>query len=469
MSMQQGVKINCLLFLLVLSVQLGMAQSLSLSDFLAQVLEYHPVVKQSYLKNSVAKGKLLKARGGLDPKITFDRQDKQFAGKEYYRQDYLKLKIPTGTGISLNGFYQRNTGVFLDPSQKTPREGLYSFGLSLPLAKGFLTNERLMVIRKAKLFQKQRFALQQMEINHLLYEAVVSYVDWLLAFREVRVRRNALDNAKLRLDNVKINFRNGDKAAIDTLEAYTFYNTQLLAHQEAELQQRNAQVLVSNFLWGLNDTPLDIQSSVYPNKSTLASISVLLQLDKVDWNEVIASHPKVKSTQLKYQMVTLDRRLSRNALLPQIDLHYNWISGDYNQLFDFDKEQYKFGVSVSLPLFLRNPRGAFKVAKNKLRDLSLEQLRIKNVIENQIKVLQMSLTSYKSQLEIAHNTADAYRQLMIGEQRKMDMGDSNLFTVNYRNAKSIEATLKWIDLENKVLKTYAKLFNLKSNSEIEAL
>ena len=45
---------------------------LTLSEYLGYVKKYHPVVKQAQLITSQSEAKLLKARGGFDPKIGAD-------------------------------------------------------------------------------------------------------------------------------------------------------------------------------------------------------------------------------------------------------------------------------------------------------------------------------------------------------------------------------------------------------------
>ena len=87
-------------------------------------------------------------------------------------------------------------------------------------------------------------------------------------------------------------------------------------------------------------------------------------------------------------------------------------------------------------------------------------------LSNKAKRLQANVKSYKTQLQIAQKTAKGYEKLTQAEIRKMLLGESNVFTVNYRATKSIESNLKWIALENKLLKTYAKIFQLKAQSEI---
>ena len=438
------------------------AQELTLAAFLKQVADNHPFIKQSDLRVRQAIAKLLKAKGSLDPKISFDKNQKQFQNKPYFNQNQIQLKIPTRWGIALKSFYQRNTGVFLNPSENTPQKGLYGLGVSIPLAQGLLNNQRITEIKQAKLFQQQSLATQQMAVNQMLYEATVSYIDWIFAQRKLTVYQESLENAKQRLDNVRINFRAGDKSAMDTLESSVFLNSQRLAYQKAQLDLIAKKISVSNFLWSEQAAPLALKNTSKADTTTLYNIKTTLDLSPINWAAAIENHPKIKALTLKSESVALSKKLALNQMLPKVDLQYNWLS-QYNAFSpSFDNEQYKWGLKVSMPLFLRKQRANFKIAKYKLQDLIFETKQAKNSLRNKARRLEATISAYQTQLQIARQTAQGYEKLTQAEIRKMRLGDSNIFTVNYRATKSIESNLKWIDVENKLLKGYAKIFQLKA-------
>ena len=57
---------------------------LTYNEFLGYVKKFHPAVKQANLAVSEAQANLMMARGGFDPKIEVDFNEKQFKSTEYY-------------------------------------------------------------------------------------------------------------------------------------------------------------------------------------------------------------------------------------------------------------------------------------------------------------------------------------------------------------------------------------------------
>ena len=58
-------------------------KELSYNEFLGYVKKYHPLVKSAQLEINMAQANLMMARGGFDPKIEADFDQKQFKGKDY--------------------------------------------------------------------------------------------------------------------------------------------------------------------------------------------------------------------------------------------------------------------------------------------------------------------------------------------------------------------------------------------------
>ncbi len=57
---------------------------LRFNEYLGYVKKYHPIAKQAELQLGVGQANLMKARGGFDPKIEVDYNQKKFKGSEYY-------------------------------------------------------------------------------------------------------------------------------------------------------------------------------------------------------------------------------------------------------------------------------------------------------------------------------------------------------------------------------------------------
>ena len=451
-----------LLFLLIFlqqNAQNSLLDKMTLSEYLGYVKNYHPIVKQANLVINNSEAKLLKARGAFDPKIEVDFDKKLFKEKEYYNKLNGAFKIPTWYGVEFKANFEQNEGVFLNPENNVPLDGLYSAGISVALARGFLNNKRMNALKQAKFFLNQAKEDQQILVNQILYDASLSYFNWLKTYNEKRVFASFLNNAKVRFEGTKRAFQEGDKPAIDTLEAGITLNSRRLNLEKANIKLIKSSLELSNFLWLNENTPIELKENIIPDVKTFDAIDKTFNIALFNnENFDIENHPKIKSLGFKIKSLDVDRRLKRNNLLPKIDFQYNFLSPNGDQINSFNTNNYKAGINFSMPVFIRKERGDLKLAKIKLQDKKLENDAIKVVIKNKINAIQQELASFVLQNDFTFKIVRDYDVLLKAEERKFFLGESSLFLVNFREEKYIDSRLKAISLENSFFEAKASLF-----------
>ncbi|WP_081901757.1 TolC family protein [Cellulophaga lytica] len=434
---------------------------LSLEEYLGYVKKYHPIVKQARLITTESEAKLLKSRGAFDPKLEVDFSNKEFKGTTYYDKLNAAFKIPTWYGVELKANYENNEGTYLNPEYNTPEDGLYSAGVSVSLAKGLLTNKRMATLKQAKLYTQQAAAKQKLVVNDFLFDATEAYFNWLKNYKAKLVYSAYLKNAEVRLLNVKKSFFAGDKPAVDTLEASINYKNRLLDIEKARIGYIKSKLEVSNFLWLQNNLPLEITDAITPDTTTINSINIVLNSSLLNTTEeLVENHPKLKELQIKKNILTIDKRYKTNNLLPKIDLQYNFLSSDYKNLDSFNTSNYKTGLAVSFPLFLRKERADLKLTKVKLKDIDFDIMATKVNLSNKIESGLQQIESYNNQHTIIKDLVKDYKKLVYTEERKFNLGEGSLFLVNYREVKLIETQLKEIDTEYNLFLSKSKLLSV---------
>ena len=451
-----------ILFLLIfnnLSSQEKITSVMTLSEFLGYVKAYHPTVKQASLTINNSEAKLLKARGAFDPKIEIDFDKKQFKEKEYYNKLNAAFKIPTYYGLEFKANFENNDGLFLNPEKNTPTDGLYAAGLSASLLKGLLINNRISSLKQAKLYINQAKEDQQIIVNKILFNASITYFNWLKAFNEKHVYNSFLENAVIRFKATKKAFLEGEKPSIDTLEAGINLKNRKLNLEKSHIKLVKASLELSNFLWLNKNTPVELQDNIIPDIKTISNVDNTFNIalfNKTNFD--INNHPKIKSLGFKIKSLNIDKDLKLNNLLPQLNVQYNFLTQTPEQVNSLNINNYKVGVNFTLPLFLRKERGDYKLSKLKLQNAKYENEVIKLSIKNKVYALQQELNSLTTQSNYISDIVKDYNILLKGEERKFFLGESSLFLVNYREAKLIETKLKAIDLENNFFKAKANLF-----------
>lgn len=463
---------NILLGILFSVVTLSHAQDsltvIGLSEYLGYVKTFHPIVKQANLIINESEAKLLKARGAFDPKLEVDYDRKKFKGTEYYDKLNAAFKIPTWYGVELKGNFEENDGVFLDPEANLPNDGLYSVGVSVSVAQDLLINKRMAMLKQSKMFVKQAQADRQLMVNNILYDATITYFNWLKSFNDKRVYEEFLVNAEMRFEGIKKSYEVGEMPAIDTLEARIALNDRKLNLEKSRIKFIKSSLELSNYLWLNENTPIEIKDNVIPDINTLQSVDVTLNTSPLDIENLdLNNHPKLQSLDFKLQSLNIERRLTLNNLLPKIDLQYNFLSETPEISRSFSTAVYKSGLNISFPLFLRKERADLRLAKLKMQDTQFEIKSTEVTLKNKIDAINQELASFISQNEFTRIIVDDYGTMLEAEERKFFLGESSLFLVNSRESKLIDAKLKAISLENEFFNTKAGLFNVLAISDID--
>ena len=437
--------IHLKIIFLIASIQTGFAQEeLPLEIFIDLVKTYHPFVKQAGLRINSSEAVLLKSRGAFDPRFTFNKSEKNFNGTQYYEKQNTKLVIPTFYGIEFDAQIQQSGGLFLNPENKIESDNIFGIGASIELGSGLWSNSRLTALRQAKLFNKQAMEENAIEINQILTSAVHAYLDWYKAYKIFKIYDQFVKNAAFRFEGVKKRIRSGDLSAIDSTEARISFYQRQFERENAILDWRKKTLEVSNFIWTENQ-PILISNQLIPSLDE----NLFQELFTSD-TLLIENHPKLKALELKRNQLVLEQRLQKNNLLPQISLHYQWLSDQspYTQFnFAFDAENTSTGIKASFPIFLRKERANLKLATIKTSDLEWELTQTKLTLQNKIQALFIEKERLKRQVNLAFQMVNDHELLYQGEQKKFNEGESSLFLVNSRESKLIEAVIKSISIE----------------------
>ena len=431
------------------------------NEFLGYVKKYHPLVKQADLKLNEAQANLMQARGAFDPKIEVDFNEKQFKDNQYYSILNSSFKIPTWYGIELKAGFDNSEGIYVNPENTLPNSGLTSFGISVPVGQGLFINQRMADIRKAKIAQNLNAAERNLQAIEVLYEASVSYANWKRAFEEVKLYENYLVNASNRYKGIEKLISEGDKPAIDSIEAGIVVKTRLLNLEDAKLKLIKAKLELSNYLWLENNVPLELKDDLIPEITLSKTIKEVLQINELNPID-LNNHPKIKALDAKIAMLKVDKKLKANALLPKLDVSYNYLS-EPSYIDNYRFEDYKIGVNFSFPLFLRKERAGVKLATIKIQDSEFGLQFERKSLENKIKSQQQEIASLEKQREYIRKLIQDYNTLLNAEDRLFEMGESSLFVINSRENTLVSSQINEIALENRYLNAIIGLYKTLAN------
>jgi outer membrane protein TolC len=441
------------------------SKEFSYNEFLGYIKKYHPLVKNANLEVSKAQANLMMARGGFDPKIEVDFSQKEFKDKQYYSILNSSFKIPTWYGIELKAGFDNNEGVYLNPENTTPNQGLTSFGISVPIGQGLFINQRMADVRKAKIQIKLSESERKLEAIAVLYDASIAYFNWKKNFDEMKLYETYNNNAQIRLTGIKALISQGDKPAIDSVEAGISLRNRQLSLEDSKLKLAKSKLELSNFLWLENNIPLEMSDGLIPETALENTLQETLKTnDLLQKDFSLETHPKINALQNKIDILNVEKDLKQNMLLPKINVGYSYLS-EPSYIDNYNFKDYKVGLEFYFPLFLRKERGSLKLAKYKLQEnefaLALEKVQLTNKISAQ----KTEITSLLKQKKLAKDLVENNITMLNSEERLFSFGESSLFLINTRENNLVSAKLAAIALENRFYISNSELFKIMANPD----
>lgn len=429
---------------------------LNLNDVYATVAVNHPIVMQANLVQEAANWDIRMARGNFDPAFYTDYSNKIFSGddskaKLYWDQIYSGLKVPTWFGADFNFNYQNATGTYLDNELTVPQGGLYTAGISIPVGRGLFIDNRRATLRQAQLYTTIAGAEKQKLINKTLFIITKDYWDWYYNYQKLLFTEKTYKLAKERYLLIAENVRNGEDAPIDSVEAHFNFIQREQSYMQSQTDFNNAGLGLSTHLWKDGIVPLELDTNIFPTDEgtqvdSLLEIKVTQLIDSAT-----TTHPEIVKLDFKLKQLDIDKRLSVENFKPIINVNYNFLSSNnFNTGFGpIFRNNYKSGVEIYMPLFLRKERGKYNLIKNKINQTSFEREFTIRENKNNLLVAYNDFLMFKKLVQSQVLVVKNLQELYDAEQLKFTNGESTLFLINTRETNLINGQIKLAELKAK--------------------
>jgi outer membrane protein TolC len=419
------------------------------------------VARQAALAREQAREELRVARGAFDPTVSATLDRKAFGGALYYSYAEAELKVPTPLGSDVKLGYERAVGGRIALDRYTPPNGVFKLGFSVPVGQRLLTDERRTALAQARALQGGADADQRSAVNKLLLDASKVYAAWYEGHRRRGVAREGVTLAEFRLRAVRARVARGEAAAIDTVEALLEVQRRQVQRYEAEQAYYGAALGVGNYLWEDGARPAELDPAAVPSARGLEAEPVdSARLPR--WLELAARrHPDVLKAAARVDQAEAQRLFVMQQAIPFAELSLNSVArresfGAIAQGSRVDNN-YVVGGTVRTPLLFLKERGRYNIADQRLDQQSLEQARVRRAVELDVRQAVFDLSTVNAVLDLQRRAVRQARQLLAGETRRFEAGESQLLTVNLRERLVLEEELKLASLEAKYAATRAAL------------
>lgn len=447
---------NKLLALLLLFSLAASAQQKVFTEeaFVEVMKQYHPLLRQAALDVQIARANVTSAQGKFDPRLEINQGRKDFDGVTYYNEQENILKVPTWYGVDLYAGTETMRG---DKLNNERTKGSISFvGVSVPVVQNLVIDKRRAALQQARIFTQQSEQERRAAVNDLVREGLIAYWNWWEAYNSYQLVQTVLQNAETRMRMVRTTVQLGDRAAIDTLEALTQIQSFQVRSSELLAQLVKTSLELSTYLWKDGDEayqlPEDAVPQVWNNTQQLSADSLLVQGN---------THPELLQYNFKLNALAIERRLKFQSLLPEVNLKYQQLGKgtDFAKTINgtWFNNNYRFGVSLAVPLRLSEGRGEYTKAKLKLEQTRLQQANKQVQVRTKIRQYFTEWQQTTNQISVQQQNAANYLALQRGEEVKFQNGESSLFLINARELKTLEAQQKILELQAKNRKALASV------------
>jgi outer membrane protein TolC len=291
-------------------------------------------------------------------------------------------------------------------------------------------------------------------VNKLLLDAAKAYGNWYAASRRAQIATDGVRLATFRFDAVVLRVRNGESAAIDTLEASLEVQRRAVTLAEADVELRAAQMIASAFLWDARGNPVELTAAQQPAMEGLEHTPTdTLRLSS--WiASVLAGHPELQKADAKLRVAQAERTLAWQAQLPFAEASLASIAdratpGRLSESSTWG-ESYKAGLDVQSSLLLLKERGKATRAEQKEEFARLDRDRLRRDLVYGVRMALNDVVLLERLLSVQRANVQAASVLRDAEMQRFTNGESSLLIVNVRERLVLDEAVKLAALEGKL-------------------
>jgi outer membrane protein TolC len=427
---------------------------LSLGTVLQLVKYNHPIAKQAKLLPLEGEANIRIARGGFDPKLAFSQSKKEYNSSVYYNINETVLKIPTWFGADFGVGMEHTSGTSLNPDDKTPAGGLSFTGITMPVLRNLITDQRRTSLRKAQAMQVGFEQQRNQVLNDLAIEVFGDYINWYAAWQELEQNKIGLALASTRLIAIKEEYLAGSRAGADTVETSIQVQNFNVSLNEAQYKVSKYKLELSAHLWDENLQPVELRESVIPSADGLFFLDSMMQSFPLSsaLKQIPEKNPILLELDAGLLSLEYEKRFKKQALLPQLDLKYNILSAgnwDFANSPGQIGQNYTFGATFNTSLILRKERADLALANIKLQSYGFKRQQKEREISQKVKISSAQEKVYSEIYSQYSNIVRDYNKLYELELIRFASGDGTIFLVNTRETKLLEAKQKNISFFQK--------------------
>ena len=414
--------------------------------------ENNPSVYSAIGKKYIYKEKEKYQLGNFDTNlaIEYDKKDYPVTEGEYFS---TALEKPIENGMEFSLGYRKAEGTQEYNNIKTGDNGEVQLAVKVPLLSVINDlSERKLNLESARQNRKIANSEAKNNIRLLYFDTVTAYYKLLYCKQNLQLVNDLLNNAKRREKIIAKKVKLGSLARISNLEA----KQQIINRQQQFLLTQNSyKNALENFSQYLN-----IRSKIFTQAYVLPSLVEVKKKNTQSASsleEALENRPDlqvydydIKKLELKNQFVSISK-------YPKINM------GLYG-VHDFEEENgFKVTFDMDFPIERRKYIGKSLEIKKSIKNINQEKEKKIITIRTELNIINNSIKTLQSNIKNAQLEVDLVEELELAENKKYEIGLSNLFMLNQREVytlgvkkKLLKYNLEYLILQEELNKVVAK-------------
>ncbi|CAK9080442.1 Leukotoxin export protein LtxD [Durusdinium trenchii] len=422
--------------------------ALQLDDVVDSIYATFPLLQIAYRQREVAAGQQLAAWGKFDTDLNVGAIEEPMGFYQNYRQG-IEAKQKTWGGAEVFGGYRIGRGLF-EPwygERETDKSGEFKLGITAPLLRGRAIDKQRADVLKSQVALRAVEPAIQTQIIDFVRNGSHAYWEWVAAGQSYRVAQTLLDIAVDRDEGIRKRVERGDLAEIEVVD-----NQRLIVSRRAKLIQadrklQQSAIKLSLWLRSADGVPRVPVPGLLPQSFHPPELPDVVVLDNAI-SIALQMRPELLEISLAAQEVEIELANSRNQMLPGLSVGLV-ASKDIGPRASpkGDKRPFELEAAVlaDVPLQRRYASGSIQVAQGKLAQLNAERRFASDKITVEVRDSIAALTTAMDQVRQAKEAVELNLRMEAAEQRKFDLGTSDLLVVNLREQATADAAQTEVD------------------------
>lgn len=431
--------------ILLLSAAAWAAEPLSIDELLGSVDRAFPLIEAVVAERQLAEGAALSARGEFDLKLKGEARSQQFG---FYRNEFAKGLLEQNTtlwGTTVYGGYRVGRGTFgpYDEKALTLSGGEWSGGFRTPLLQDRKIDERRAGLQTTQLGQQGAEFTISKERLKIYKTALKQYWEWVAAGRQIRVAKDLLQLAEQRNQQLEETVKLGQLAPVELTDNLRAILQRRSALVNAERYLQGAGIELSLFFRNAAGDPqqpgADRMLTTFPEPQGLTP-----EQETNDLAAAMTARPEIQSLLIKRQQQTVEARLAKNQVQPQLDVFFNYSRDAGTGRTSRKGNEIEGGLLFEMPAQRRKALGKVTQVDAKLTMIDAELRFTRDRVLLDVQDAASAVRAAYQVVGVVREELKAARQLEEAERARFDLGDSTQFFVNQRELATADAAFREI-------------------------